>query len=64
METVKNGIAGTLVDSIDLKTFVVGFHDLPNESTDLIRDSVEKFSSSQFTIEMRLQVSKNWAPHQ
>jgi hypothetical protein len=64
IETVTNGIAGTLVDSIDLKTFVDGYHDLPNKSTGLIRDSVEKFSSSQFTIEMRVKVSKNWVPHQ
>lgn len=63
IETVTNGIAGTLVDSIDLKTFVDGYHDLPNKSRDLIRDSVEKFSSSQFTIEIRVKISKNWAPH-
>ena len=64
METVKNGISGTLVDAIDLTTFVVGFHDLPNKSTDLIRESVKKFNSSQFRIKMKENASKNWAPNQ
>ena len=64
METVKNGISGTLVDAIDLTTFVVGFHDLPNKSTDLIRESVKKFNSSQFRIKMKENASKNWASNQ
>lgn len=64
METVKNGISGTLVDAIDLTTFIVGFHDLPNKSTDLIRESVKKFNSTQFRIKMRENASKNWALNQ
>ena len=64
LETVQNGLSGTLVNNFDLMTFVCGFHELPNKSTELIRESVEKFSSSQFAKAMIANVGKNPDIHQ
>lgn len=52
METVKNGLSGTLVGEMNLSEFVKAFHELPNMPRTEIRGSVEKFDSKRFTQSM------------
>ena len=61
METVKNGLSGTLVSEMNLSEFVKAFHELPNMPRTEIRGSVEKFDSKRFTQSMIQILSEKWS---
>ena len=61
METVTNGLSGTLVDGMDLSSFVKAFHDLPNTPRVQIRGSVEKFNSKHFTQKIIQSIVTKWS---
>lgn len=60
METVKNGISGTLVSEMNLSAFINGFHRLPNKNRTEIRRSVKKFHSKYFRQNFIAILNNNW----